>query len=309
MPENPGMDPIAEDAAAFLDSIEHGELSSAHTVRAYRHELARLLAWLAGQTPPVRSAAALDARLLRAFVAELAASAGLAATSLARTVAALRSFGRFLATTERLPASPAALLRAPSTARRLPRFLETADIQALLDAPDRTTFAGKRDAAILETLYSTGVRVGELVALTDGAIDLVGQVVRVRGKGRKERLAPLGGPAVEALEAWMLARDAVFGRGRGDRRLFLSQRRGLPLADRDVRRLLAGYIRRTGLSPKTSPHTLRHSFATHLVQAGADIRSVQELLGHASLNTTQIYTHLSLDHLRQVYARAHPRAR
>ena len=166
--------------------------------------------------------------------------------------------------------------------------------------------AARRDRAILEMLYSTGMRVGELVALTDERLDRFGGVATLRGKGRKERLAPIGAPAVAALEAYQLTRDAAHGRARA-RATFLSLR-GKPLADRDVRRILARAIKIAGIAPKTSPHTLRHTFATHLLRAGADIRAVQELLGHASLNTTQIYTHLSLTALREVYAKAHPRA-
>jgi integrase/recombinase XerC len=151
------------------------------------------------------------------------------------------------------------------------------------------------------------MRVGEIVALNDDHIDLYGCAVVVRGKGRKERLAPVGKPAVTALEAYRTVRDAARGRGPDKRGTFLSLR-GKRLNDRDVRRILDRYITACDLSPKTSPHTIRHSFATHLLEAGADIRAVQELLGHASLNTTQIYTHLSLKALREVYARAHPRA-
>jgi integrase/recombinase XerC len=151
------------------------------------------------------------------------------------------------------------------------------------------------------------MRVGEIVALNDDHIDLYGCAVVVRGKGRKERLAPIGKPAVAALESYRTIRDAAHGRGPDKLGTFLSLR-GKRLNDRDVRRILDRYITQCDLSPKTSPHTIRHSFATHLLEAGADIRAVQELLGHASLNTTQIYTHLSLKALREVYARAHPRA-
>jgi integrase/recombinase XerC len=297
---------IEEASEAFLASLRDLRQASEHTLRAYRGECRRLLDWLAREAGDLQHPQELDGRSLRAYIADLAAG-GLAPSSLARAVAALRAFGRFLLTTERVTANPAGLLRAPKQGRKLPSVLEDAEIEALLAAPDPATQAGARDRAMLEILYSGGLRVGELVSLDDRQIDCLGQVVLVRGKGRKERLAPLGRPAVQAFEAYRLLRDAAHGRGREDRGAFLSLR-GQRISDRDVRRRLDGYLAATGLSPKTSPHTLRHSFATHLLQAGADIRAVQELLGHASLNTTQIYTHLSLEHLREVYRLAHPRA-
>jgi integrase/recombinase XerC len=236
----------------------------------------------------------------------------------ARAVAALRAFGRFLATSERLAANPATMLRAPRKPRKLPHYLETAEIARLLAAPlagaAADDEAALRDTAMLEVLYSTGLRVSELVGLDDQRIDLFGGVVTARGKGRKERLAPLGRPAIRAFEAYRARRDAIHGKGDAQRGAFLSvahRRRagGVRLADPDVRRILDRYLALTGLSTRTTPHTLRHSFATHLLRAGADIRAVQELLGHASLNTTQIYTHLTMDALRAVYDKAHPRAR
>lgn len=292
--------------AAFLAHLRDAREASAHTLRAYRGDCDRLLAWLAREAPDVTTIDALDGHSLRAFIADSAAE-GLAPSSLARLVASLRSFGRFLARSERLDHNPAGLLRAPRQKRPLPHFLEHDEIAALLASPEGTNQAALRDRAILEMLYSCGLRVGELVALDDQRIDSLGGLVLVRGKGRKERLAPLGGPAVAAWEAYRTARDLAHGRAVPERGSFLSLR-GRRLHDRDVRRILDTHITRAGLAPKTSPHTLRHSFATHLLQAGADIRAVQELLGHASLNTTQIYTHLDLAHLREVYRRAHPRA-
>jgi integrase/recombinase XerC len=305
---------------AFLAHLRDGREASTHTLRAYRHELAGLLAWLGREAPQVATVADLAAPLLRACIADRAGGDGghgrsPSPASVARTVAALRAFGRFLATSERLGANPAALLRAPRVGRKLPHYLETAEIEALLAAPAGDGEAAVRDRAMLEMLYSTGMRVGELVALDDRHLDLIGGVARLRGKGRKERLAPLGTPAVRAFESYRAIRDATHGRDTAGRGSFLSvagAKRGggggRRLSTRDVQRILAKHIALTGLSPKTSPHTLRHSFATHLVQAGADIRVVQELLGHSSLNTTQIYTHLTIEALREVYRRAHPRA-
>ena len=313
------MESIADAADAFLAHLGGARQASPHTLRAYRHELDRLLAWLAREAPEVVAITALDGRTLRSFLASLASDT-LTPASLARAVAAVRSFGRFLATSERLPANPASVLRAPRQGRKLPHHLEHGEIAELLATPlahasGPQDEAALRDAAILELLYSTGMRVGELVALDDRRLDLIGGVAVVRGKGRKERLAPIGAPAVAAFEAYRAVRDALHGRSDPTRGCFLSiagAKRGggggLRLSDRDVRRLLQRQLDRCGLSRKTTPHTLRHTFATHLLSAGADIRAVQELLGHASLNTTQIYTHLSIEALRETYRRAHPRA-
>lgn len=297
---------IAAASQAFLDYLEHVRQSSEHTLRAYNGDLKRLLNWFEKEAPDVTDITQVEANSLRAFIADQA-SEKLAASSLARLVASTRAFGKFLARTERLSHNPAGMLRAPKLGRKLPHYLEAEDIDALLSAPHGENEKALRDKALLETLYSTGARVSELVGINDDAINFQQELVVLRGKGKKERLAPLGEPAVEAIKAYMVSRDSAHGRADADRGTFLSKR-GKRLYDRDVRRILDHYLLLCGLSQKTSPHTLRHSFATHLLQAGADIRSVQELLGHASLNTTQIYTHLDLEHLRAVYRKAHPRA-
>jgi integrase/recombinase XerC len=302
---------VAAAAESFVAHLRDSRHASVHTLRAYERELMDFQDWLA-QTGGAATIEVLSPLTLRSYVADRAGGwqdrPALAPASLARLVACLRAFGKYLAVSERLAANPASLLRAPRTERKLPHYLENADVQTLLEAPQGDEQGAVRDRAILECLYSTGMRVSELVGLDDRQVDCIGGVVIVRGKGRKERLAPLGRPAVMALERYRLIRDAAHGRdASGKRGVFLSLN-GQRLYDRDVRRILKGYITSTGLSPKTSPHTLRHSFATHLLRAGADIRAVQELLGHASLNTTQIYTHLSIEALREVYRRAHPRA-
>jgi len=297
--------PCDEAIDAFLDYLADARNCSVHTLRAYRRDLDRLRDWLAREAPDIGAIDELPARSLRAFVADSAAG-GLAPASIARLVACLRSFGRFLLATDRCTSNPAATVRSPRRGRKLPHVLEHGDIETLLEAPSPDGEAGLRDRAILELLYVSGMRVGELVDLIDERIDSIGKLVLVRGKGRKERHALLGAPAARSFEAYRRVRDEHHGRVPG-RASFLSLR-GRALADRDVRRILDKHLAASGLSPKTSPHTLRHSFATHLLQAGADIRAVQELLGHASLNTTQIYTHLSLADLRRVYRRAHPKA-
>ena len=308
---------LAESAAAFIAHLRDARGSSLHTLRAYQHELDALVAWAAEHHPACR-VVDLTPGLMREWLAVRAGdarAAGPAPATMARTVAALRAFGRFLAVSERLSANPASMLRTPRVGRKLPHYLELHDIEALLSAPSGDDEAARRDRAILEVMYSTGMRVGELVAIEDRHLDLIGTVVLLRGKGRKERLAPLGAPAVRAFEAYRATRDATHGRTVAGRASFLScasakyhSGGGKRLYTRDVGRILRHHLAAAGLSPKTSPHTLRHSFATHLVQAGADIRSVQELLGHSSLNTTQIYTHLTIEALREVYRRAHPRA-
>lgn len=298
---------------AFLAQLTDARQASAHTLRAYRHELNAFCAWPTAAPSGTLSLTLLTPVLMRLFIAERAGFTHKPAT-LARTVAALRSFGRFLATSERMTANPATLLRAPRARRKLPRYLETHQITELLAAPQGSDESALRDRAILELLYSTGMRVAEVVALDDRRLDLIGGVAVVRGKGRKERLAPIGVPAVRAIEFYRSSRDAIHGRGAPERGTFLSVASakrsaggGRRLSDQDVRRILVRRCAEAGLPP-TSPHTLRHSFATHLLQAGADIRAVQELLGHRSLNTTQIYTHLTIDALREVYRKAHPRA-
>jgi integrase/recombinase XerC len=310
----PDTDTITDAVDAFLAHLTDARQASTHTLRAYRHELSGFCAW-PNTAPSGRQAlSALTPSLMRLFIAERAGAA-LKPATLARTVASLRAFGRFLATSERLTANPATLLRAPRARRKLPRYLERDQINALLAAPSGDSDeATLRDRAILELLYSTGMRVAELVALDDRSLDLIGGVAVVRGKGRKERLAPIGTPAVKAIERYRTTRDTIHGRGELTRGTFLSVATakrsaggGHRLSDQDVRRILVRRCAEAGL-PATSPHTLRHSFATHLLQAGADIRAVQELLGHRSLNTTQIYTHLTIGALREVYRKAHPRA-
>jgi integrase/recombinase XerC len=297
-----------EALAEFLHHLGVERNASAHTVKSYREDLTQALDFfkerLAGKalTPE-----ALNPRLLRAYLAWLHEQ-GYARTTVARRLAAVRSWCRFLCRQGTLEANPAVGLRGPRQEKRLPHFLQAEDVHRLLDAPPAETEFGLRDRALLETVYSAGLRVSELVGLDVDDLDLDGGIATVRGKGKRERLALLGPPCVQALRRWLAARPAVAG-GRGARSaaLFLNKN-GTRLTTRSVGRLLAKYLAQTGLDPRTSPHTLRHSFATHLLDAGADIRSVQELLGHRSLGTTQIYTHVTTQRLRDSYHRAHPRA-
>ncbi len=303
---------VTDAVAAWFLHLEAAN-ASRHTRRAYRAELDAFLAWQATAAPEAATVAGIDHHVLRAFVADRAAKGndgkGLKPASTARLIAAVRAFSAWLLMTERVAVDHAATLRSPRLRRSLPHVLETAEIEALLQAPQGDDEAACRDRAILEVLYSAGLRVGELCSLDDRHLDLLSGIARIRGKGRKERLAPLGRPAVTAVEKYRVVRDAAHGRDQpGIRGTFLGLREGRRIDQREIRRLLLRHLVTAGLSTKAHPHTLRHSFATHLLRAGADIRAVQELLGHASLNTTQIYTHLSIDALREVYRKAHPRA-
>jgi integrase/recombinase XerC len=278
------------------------------TIKAYREDLFALVDWLEATRGDVPKPGALSPQELRTFQAALQ-EAGYARTSISRKLASLRSFYKFAMRQGIAKNNPAKPLRNPRQQRKLPHVLTNEEVGRLLEAPAAGTTAGLRDRAILETVYSAGLRVSELVGLRDGDLDRIEQIVRVRGKGRKERISPLGSYAVKAIDAYARKRvrdPQVESLGR-EAPVFVN-RFGRGLTTRSVGRMLEKYIVQTDLDTRTSPHTLRHSFATHLLDRGADIRSVQELLGHKSLATTQIYTHVSAANLRKVYEQAHPRA-
>jgi integrase/recombinase XerC len=245
---------------------------------------------------------------LRGFLAALQ-EAGFAKASISRRMASIRSFFRFGQREGWLKTNPAKALRNPRKSHKLPHFLSTDEVSKLLGAPQGDEPQEVRDRAILETLYSAGLRVSELVGLTDGDLDFTAGIVRIRGKGKRERLSPIGSHAVHALKAWLAKRMLSPRAPQGRLAPVFTNRFGTRLTTRSVARMLEKYLRETGLDQRTSPHTLRHSFATHLLDRGADIRSVQELLGHKSLVTTQIYTHVSTSNLKAAYEKAHPRAR
>jgi integrase/recombinase XerC len=232
-----------------------------------------------------------------------------AKTTIARRLASLRSFFRFGQREQWSDGNPAKALRNPRKARKLPHFLSTDEIGRLLAAPAGNDSASVRDRAILEVMYSAGLRVGELVGLVDGDVDFAAGLLRVRGKGKRERLAPVGSFAARALKHWLKVRVLTKSIKASDSAPLFVSRLGRKLTTRSVARLLEKHLAAAGLDRRTTPHTLRHSFATHLLDRGADIRSVQELLGHKSLITTQIYTHVSTASLRAVYEKAHPRSR
>jgi integrase/recombinase XerC len=294
--------------AQFLRYLQIERGVSPHTLKAYREDLTAAAEYFADENGTTPDPASLTAVELRGLLSALH-DAGFAKTSIARKLASLRSFYRFGQREGWVKSNPARALRNPRKGRTLPHFLTTDEIGKLLAAPGTSGPMGLRDRAILETLYSAGLRVSELVGLNDGDADLAQWVLRVRGKGRKERLAPLGSYAIKALQAWLKARTLSPKEPQGREAPVFTNRFGRRLTTRSVGRLLEKYLRETGLDRRTSPHTLRHSFATHLLDRGADIRSVQELLGHKSLVTTQIYTHVSTANLRAAYEKAHPRAR
>lgn len=295
--------------ARFLTYLEVERNASQLTVKSYREDLTALADYLTeargGLCPTPGEITMLE---LRGYVAALH-EAGYAQTTVARRLASLRSFFRFGQREGWVKANPAKPLRNPRKPRRLPHFLSTEEIGRLLVSPPNSNPMGLRDRAILETMYSAGLRVSEVVGLDESDLDFEAGIVRVRGKGRKERLAPIGSYAVQALRRWLKVRPLSTREPQGPQAPIFLNKFGRRLTTRSVARMLEKHLRGTGLDLRTTPHSLRHSFATHLLDRGADIRSVQELLGHKSLITTQIYTHVSTAGLREVYQRAHPRAR
>ena len=277
---------------------------SPHTVAAYARDLGRLAAFAEGRG--VRTAALLDLGLLREFLAA-ERRRGLAPRSQARAAAALRSFGRFLVLERVVPLSPAAELQARGGVAALPNAPGAEDMRILLDAPPADTPLGRRDRAMLELLYGAGLRVSELVRLRPANLDLEANCVRLLGKGSRERVVPLGRMARTRLEEYRaLARPELVRGARARPELFVS-RRGAPLSRQMVWKLLKRYARIASLDARLSPHSLRHAFATHLLDGGADLRAVQSMLGHADVATTQIYTHVAPRRLREVHHRYHPR--
>jgi integrase/recombinase XerC len=292
----------------FLQYLRVERGASPHTLKGYREDLHALAEYLAdgdGQTP---APAGITMGELRGFVSALH-EAGYAKSSISRRLASVRSFMRFGQREGWAKSNPAKALRNPRKSRKLPHFLSTDEVGKLLDAPKGTGAQAIRDRAILETLYSAGLRVSELVGLSDGDLDFAAGIVRVRGKGKRERLAPIGSYAARSLKGWLEVRKLSPRETTGREAPVFTNKFGTRLTTRSVARMLEKYLKETGLDSRTSPHTLRHSFATHLLDRGADIRSVQELLGHKSLVTTQIYTHVSTANLRAAYEKAHPRAR
>jgi len=318
----------------FIDYLRAERHFSAHTARCYAADLEQFCRFLIGEPAPEstngRNAAAAtavaapadattraevlerkllqaDADVIRAFLSHLR-DRNYCKSTVARKLATLRSFYKFLLRRGSVPSNPVAGIRTPKQDKRLPKALSVEDVERLLNNCDTTTLLGARDRAILETLYSTGIRVSELVALNVGDIDLNSNVIHVRGKGKKERVIPIGPGAVQAILHYMDMRRQAFSAGEHDAEALFVNKHGQRLSTRSVRRKLDKYLLEAGLDLSISPHTLRHSFATHMLQRGADLRSLQQMLGHQSLSTTQIYTHLTQKKVKEEYDKSHPRA-
>jgi integrase/recombinase XerC len=309
----------------FVHYLQTERQFSEHTIRSYSADLVQfcqflaadasdratdeiVLADLEGQPalPPNRLEEALlgmTPMRIRSYLA-LLRNSDYSRSTTARKLATLRSFYKYLVRIGRVETSPVSVIRTPRLSKRLPEFLDVRQVDKLLDAPDAQTLLGARDKAILETIYSAGMRISEVVGVNIEDLDEFGGALRVRGKGKKERLAPLGSKALSAIRWYLRMRNEELGHAENGA-LFLN-RSGKRISDRSIRRKLNKYMTEAGIAKHISPHTLRHSFATHMLNAGADLRSVQEMLGHENLSTTQIYTHLSTRRLREVYDRAHP---
>jgi integrase/recombinase XerC len=291
----------------FIESLRR-KASSVHTITNYQIDLKHFLEFLEQRKTPIESA---DHLLLRDFLNYLYTERDLSKSSVSRKLACLKTFFKFMVREGRLKANPAELITSPRLPKKLPSFLGEAEAAAMIEMPKGNTLKALRDRAILELLYASGLRVSELVGLNEDEIDMKQETVRVLGKGNKERIVPFGTFAAVALKDYMSKKRSLritVPEGDGDVPAFISLR-GHRLTPRDVQRLVA----RVRLSLKTTrrvtPHTLRHSFATHLLERGADLRSIQELLGHESLSTTQKYTHVSVQHLKKEYDKAHPKAK
>jgi integrase/recombinase XerC len=299
--------PIDSAIERFLRYLAIERNASELTTKSYREDLTSLSEYLAELFGHPARPGEITPMDLRGYVVALH-EAGYAKTSVARRLASLRSFFRFAQREGLVDGNPAKPLRNPRPDRKLPYCLTTDEIARLLNTPAADEPLGRRDRAILEVMYSAGLRVSETVGINDEDLDLETGLVRVRGKGKKERLAPLGSYAVRAVRAWLRVRKLASSEPTDGMAPVFVNKFGKRLTTRSVARMLEKHLKLSDLDLRTTPHTLRHSFATHLLDRGADIRSVQELLGHKSLVTTQIYTHVSTAGLRAAYEKAHPRA-
>jgi integrase/recombinase XerC len=318
----------------FLNYLKYEKRFSEHTAKCYGADLSQFgefLSLRAEQREPtaevispehpgsvsvsaVATSVTVDELVLRSTTEDIRGYLGLlnekqySKSTIARKLATLRSFYKFLVRRGRISSNPVTPVRTPKQEKKLPKFLEFDEVKRLLDTPPLDTWLGARDRAIMETLYSTGMRVSELVALNMDDIDFLGEILHIRGKGKKERIAPISSSALQVIQHYMEYRSRrAQNNANFDSKVLFVNKHGSRLSTRSVRRKMDKYLKMAGLDPNISPHTLRHSFATHMLNNGADLRSVQELLGHQSLSTTQIYTHLGTTRLKEVYQSAHPR--
>jgi integrase/recombinase XerC len=282
---------------------------SDHTINAYENDLEQFMKFLMEQLGTRKvNVKAIDRLSIRHFLSHKR-DRGAKGSTLRRKLAAIRCFMKYLCLRENLPANPAAAIRLPPKEKHLPSFMDEDEVKKVMEVPGKTGFYGLRDLAILELFYSTGIRLGELHGLDLSDIDLFGEALKVKGKGRKERIVPLGRMAVKAIKAYLQERHKHLTRSRRMREAALFVNRyGARLGRRGIRRLVRQYLERVCRLRQMSPHVLRHTFATHMLDRGADLRAVQELLGHASLSSTQVYTHVTTERLKRVYDQAHPRA-
>jgi len=319
----------------FINYLNFEKRFSEYTAKCYGADLAQFTGYLTGRSSQPHPSAGWDASAHHTGPATMVATQTAAKTdqlllsvdvntvrayltflnekqysksTIARKLATLRSFYKFLVKRNKVSSNPVSVVRTPKQEKKLPKFLEYEDVKRLLETPPMDTWLGARDRAMMETLYSTGMRVSELVALNMDDIDFLGEVVHIRGKGKKERIAPIGSSTLQVIQHYMEFRNKrAQNNSHFDSKVLFVNKHGGRLSTRSVRRKMDKYLKIAGLDPSISPHTLRHSFATHMLNNGADLRSVQELLGHQSLSTTQIYTHLTTKRLKEVYDNAHPR--
>jgi integrase/recombinase XerC len=297
---------VINEIGDFLDYLTYERNVSANTVAAYRDDLESFVGFLCNDYFTMArdqlDLRRVDHLTVRAYLAHLARRK-LKRSSIARHLSAMRSFFKYLMREAVVDANPARTVATPKREKHLPSVMQPADVALLIEQPDTATPLGLRDRAFLELLYASGLRIAELVGIDIDDVELRARLVKVRGKGAKERIVPFGSKAEEAIRAWLAAREAP----PEEEALFVNYR-GERITARSVRRLFDGYVGDAALRAGISPHTMRHSFATHLLNAGADLRTIQELLGHASLSTTQKYTHLNDWELMKVYRKSHPRA-
>jgi integrase/recombinase XerC len=290
----------------FLRYLQLERNASELTLKSYREDLNSFSDYLQDRVGSVPAVEQIDIPILRAFISYLH-DCNYARTTIARRLACLRSMFRYTTREGMTASNPAKALRTPRIGRSLPKFLSTPQVNQLIDAPIASEMLGARDRAILETMYSAGLRVAELVGMNIEDWDRSANVIRVRGKGKKERIAPIGKYAAAALEEWLHARTPSPKGTASDGKAMFLNRFGKRLTTRSIGRMVYGHLQQAGMDPRiATPHTLRHTFATHLLDGGADLRSVQEMLGHKSLTTTQIYTHVSTRRMRETYETSHP---
>ena len=300
---------VKNEIGDFLDYLTYERNVSTNTITAYRDDLESFVIFLCNDYftmgRDLLELRRTDHLTIRAYLAHLGRRK-LSRASIARHLSALRSFFKFLMREGVVEANPARTVATPKREKQLPSVMQTSEVALLIEQADASTPLGARDRAFLELLYASGLRISELVGIDLDDIELRARLVKVHGKGSKERIVPFGSKAEEAVRAWIEVRGSLI-RDIEEQALFVNYR-GERITQRSVRRLFDGYIRKAALRAGISPHTMRHSFATHLLNAGADLRAIQELLGHASLSTTQKYTHLNDWELMKVYRKAHPRA-